>query len=407
MKKEDFKIFVETQLIPLIPGLTISKVEEPAPKSKVLLSQIGSPTKLGIKPLESSNFRIIVERSQSFDKVEKDLILSILNEFSLITNYPKSYELFLFEQIVANGISSFLKPNAKNSISIVINHFNELASRSYEGQRISMGIAFSDKIASSATNIEEILNYDYGIVLSNGVSTLLECSNDGGLIGYLEVNDYTPNPETPITFTPLANYTSDTTIALVLNRNGEILIFRNKKLLITKRRGSWQFYPHNVIKKQIAARTNKAWTPELRASIYESSLDCSFARTGGLIALVKRTKYSNVLAVLNNYDLISSGTTSKSKFFNTVRLSKFPDISRRIRQEILSIDGAVVIRYDGNIINVGSMVTKIDPTQDGGARSAAARTLSESGVSIKISMDGKITCFAEKNGSPEIIVTFG
>ena len=69
---------------------------------------------------------------------------------------------------------------------------------------------------------------------------------------------------------------------------------------------------------------------------------------------------------------------------------KFHELSRPLRQEILSMDGATIIFDDGTILAVGAIL-KINSGSDGGGRRAAARALSKYGIGIKVSSDGQIT----------------
>ena len=68
---------------------------------------------------------------------------------------------------------------------------------------------------------------------------------------------------------------------------------------------------------------------------------------------------------------------------------KFHELSRKLRQEMLSIDGATVINNEGEIIAVGAIIL-IESGGFSGGRLAASKTLSKYGVSLKISADGQI-----------------
>ena len=71
---------------------------------------------------------------------------------------------------------------------------------------------------------------------------------------------------------------------------------------------------------------------------------------------------------------------------------KFQELDRKFRQELIAIDGAVVVDYDVKILAVGAII-KIEAGSSGGGRLAAAKTLSNYGISIKISNDGSIQGF--------------
>ena len=75
-----------------------------------------------------------------------------------------------------------------------------------------------------------------------------------------------------------------------------------------------------------------------------------------------------------------------------IKGKKFQEIDRKFRQELISMDGATIIGYDGKIIAVGAII-KIEAGSTGGGRLAAAKTLSNYGISIKISNDGSMQGF--------------
>ena len=85
----------------------------------------------------------------------------------------------------------------------------------------------------------------------------------------------------------------------------------------------------------------------------------------------------------------------ESKSANLIKIiggRKFQELDRKLRQELIAIDGATIIDYDGNILAVGAII-KIEAGSTGGGRLAAAKTLSNYGVSMKISNDGRIEGF--------------
>ena len=68
---------------------------------------------------------------------------------------------------------------------------------------------------------------------------------------------------------------------------------------------------------------------------------------------------------------------------------KFHELSRKLREEIVGMDGATIIDYDGTIIAAGAII-KIEAGSKAGGRLAATQTLARYGVSLKISQDGII-----------------
>jgi len=60
--------------------------------------------------------------------------------------------------------------------------------------------------------------------------------------------------------------------------------------------------------------------------------------------------------------------------------------------KVILEQGVCLIDYDGNILAVGAII-KIEAGSLGGGRLAAAKTLSNYGISIKVSADGSIEGF--------------
>ena len=66
------------------------------------------------------------------------------------------------------------------------------------------------------------------------------------------------------------------------------------------------------------------------------------------------------------------------------------------------MDGAVLLKKNGDIIAIGAIINIKDGEISEGGRTAAARKLAEKGIAVKVSNDGYIRAFKKKdNGSKE------
>jgi DNA integrity scanning protein DisA with diadenylate cyclase activity len=90
----------------------------------------------------------------------------------------------------------------------------------------------------------------------------------------------------------------------------------------------------------------------------------------------------------------------KGKCLQTIIANRsFNKLDRHLRQDIAAIDGATILDYQGNVFAAGAIVQlKGAGSEDGGARKAAAKTLAQYGLAIKISSDGAISGY--KKGVP-------
>ena len=78
---------------------------------------------------------------------------------------------------------------------------------------------------------------------------------------------------------------------------------------------------------------------------------------------------------------------------------RFQDLDRRLRQELLAIDGATLIDQEGELLAVGAIL-KIPGGSTGGGRLAAAIELSTLGLGVKVFQDGGISGFHDGNKEP-------
>jgi hypothetical protein len=137
----------------------------------------------------------------------------------------------------------------------------------------------------------------------------------------------------------------------------------------------------------------------IRNADYESCLDVSFARTSGCIGILN--KGSNTEGLLSSSDLLASGSTIKSRLLRHSIEKPFHELDRRLRQELLAIDGAVILNYKGKIITAGAII-QVAAGSEGGGRLSAAKKLGKYGIGVKISADGPIHGFR----SDEEVFTF-
>ena len=154
----------------------------------------------------------------------------------------------------------------------------------------------------------------------------------------------------------------------------------------------------------------------LLANIYASVLDVSFSHSGGLIAIVSPTIITELIdeKVLNPYNDLcleekealekscSLGFSEPKKeqkirrklLTEMLKETTFVDVDRKLRSELIALDGACIVGTDGKISTCGAIIQNDSGSSTGG-RSSAAKKLSRYGVAIKISTDGYIEVYRE------------
>ena len=428
MKKERFKTFLEENILTIFTGSEI--VGEEASSSRDALVAGGSGGSVLIKHDKTDEYRFVVKRIQPFKAFEISLIRAILNEIKKVENIDSGNDYFrIFEEFaIEKAICLALSPKNSNMLFGLIGAISSWGVRTYEGRRPELGFLVNGKRSPKTINqnlkVLDMLHQDYSAVLTDGKKTCLEISADGYIVNYLKLaRSKDPDLFAPYEYLRMANAAVGQKVGIVLEKSGDILLFKDKMLVFAKKRGKWMCFSHEEIINRLAERRIEN-VDEIRRAIYLSALDTAFAGTGGCIVHLNREDELSVLRHINKVDLMleeyyeqkCQEEVSQSFFFGMgenaevaryedflreercVKLAglkqivagkKFFELDRNLRQDLLAIDGATIVDSDGDIVSVGAII-QIEAGSTGGGRLAATKTLSKYGVSIKISADGLI-----------------
>jgi len=292
------------------------------------------------------------------------------------------------------------KPEWEEIFLNVLDQFDFWASRLYEGKPISACIGFEPGTTTKSITLKQFWDKEYSAVLTNGIDTLLVVSAEGHILSHEALPPTsTMPPYSPNRFASIADWTTGDRVAVVLNRTGEILIFKEKQLIFARRSGIWHFITCEPLITQMVRPSDK----DLRKAIIESCLDTSFARTGACIGVIDSRHQSSSTwqkIITSSSDRIQTDDSEKARTFKQIiDNKKFQELDRRVRQELLSIDGATVIDHKGHIVSVGAIL-KIPGGSASGGRLAAAMALGKYGLGIKVSQDGGISGFRDEKKEP-------
>lgn len=351
------------------------------------------PSKTAIKADGASTERLVLYRKPGFTPEELAITKDFVQELVAIHDAAgPEYRSDLFTFLPVRAISQHLGGFA--AVSPILRQFEAWSARTYEGGAITSSIGIDPVAIGQGSSLSEVFQQDFSAVISNGFDTLLvvtpdcEISGSGQLTASQLGLDYVP-----YRLNAIADWADSGRIALVLNRLGEQLVFKNKKLIFAKRRGEWQYYAHEMYLRELRPPQNRV----LREAIYQSCLDISFARSGGCIIVVRSGSLGNVGGIVSGPDLLLGASPSiKAKTIRAMVNGKFQDLDRRLRQELLALDGAMVLDHLGNIVAAGAIIS-VPAGSEGGGRTAAAKKGSSLGLGIKISEDGGISVYREES----------
>lgn len=410
MDKKQLQWLASDFLQPLISGARLEAKSVESAKYDALVA-LNDPCTIHFKAEKSDTYRLVLRRSQPFEKVsagtvtECDVVKAFVHVVNAMKNGLKSwYKADLRATFPRRVVAKSLCGNKREEESVLgaMDQLAAWAGQQYEGKPIPAAIGFIPGDQTGVVSLRDMCSECWSAVVSNGFDTLLTFNFEGKFLGYETINP----PQVALHFSPyrlsaVANWATDGRIALVLNRVGEILVFRDQQLLFARRGGQWHFLTHSPVITQMGRPDDK----EVRKAVYATCLDASFARTGACIGIVT-SNHSNewkTIAVSSSDHLSLAHSTKAKALAPIVSAKKFQDLDRRLRQELVAIDGATLLDHKGNILAVGAIL-KIHGGSTGGGRLAAAKALSALGVGIKVSQDGSIIGFHDGKEEPKFIV---
>lgn len=394
---DKLKKLIEIYLKPLIPMTIENKYRESTSKQQCI-SYNKRPDEIAVKSHFTQKEKIILTKSPKFSSEEKKFAHDLITELIEMHNSSRDvYRNVVFKSLHIRSIAKYI--GCEKTSLLILEQFENWAARTYEGGAITSSIGIDPTSERNKVHLTEIFPYDFSAVLTNGFDTLLVVNNRGEISGSGQL----PSAQLEIYAAPyrlnlIANWASDDRVAIVLNRLGEILIFKNSQLIFIKRSGKWQLFAHEDC---IGKLYPTIFKKKLRQSIYETCIDISFARSGGCIIIIDNKNIKELKKLVNTNDRVDIATSNvKSQVISAMIRRTFENLDRRLRQEFLALDGATVLDQTGKIIAVGAIIS-VPSGSDGGGRRAAALKGSEFGIGIKISEDGEIVAFKNK----EIIFT--
>ena len=387
---------------------------------------------------------VFMFRAIPFTETEQHIARNILAEWQKIFTAPHldDYAAVCLRQAQLIGIAKILSPEHHATVQGILNLLSFWSSETYEGDKISFSVGIDENDGGPApVNFFDICNEDYAKVLTSGCDSLLVCNAEGGITAYCE----SPLPAeaeaahvyAPLPFLPVAYWTSQNRCAFCLSKNGDILVFKNQQLLFAKRRGKWLHFSHQAYLAELGYQGQSGSRSTIEA-LYLSLLDVSFRRKGACIGFFKKNAvtpwminerrnqrigqnitqaelvrisqenlHSHLKEIVNKNDILEHESSSKTALLRSaLPNTSFSQIPRRLRAELLSIDGATLVFDDGSVFAVGAIL-KVPGGSSSGGRKAAAMTLAEHGIGIKVSNDGHITAWSRRAEEGQALFEIG
>lgn len=360
--------------------------------------------------------------------------------------YDEAIEMAIVALALNKPLHSPEMESLIKAICRLLKQLTKWSNRTYEGRKVPFAYMINytpydygihanevtdknDKIVTNLNSINDFLNDDASALLTDGITSYFDVDE---AISYKVVDTYYDaesesgftkriTPIVPYRFASFGYACDGSKLGIVLTVQGDILFIKNRKLIFAKRNGNWYAYDYNLFNRILYPELRKSYDELTKGEerenyikrIYLTCLDVAFARTGGCLALCSDGSIKSVLIGISDedkhrpyYQGKRDEDTKKRFFLENVVVSntRFDKLSRKARQELLGIDGATIVTYNGQFITTGAIINNDIKSEDdkaikpkekstGGAREKIAMKLSEYGIAIKISADGYIKCY--------------
>lgn len=430
--KEEFELMFKDYIIPLLGINSNNSQYRKHIMKKNALVVLKNQQLYFYDSIDSDNC-FIVKVSKNFPKSNLNLLRtvysemmkirhknydeSIKNEYDSLQHLKKNYEYQLQKSLL-----NWFSGNKINLLELIekLEYWKE---KTYEGKKVPFAFLIDANRNDGNFPFMDFLEEEYSATFSDGITSIIELDSNLKFLSLKSITDKSVNivynlNNVPYRFSQIIETFTKGKIAIFLLVNGDIVLVKNCEILLVKREGKWLNFNKEVFKSIIAAELMQQDTIffNLLNEIYLSSLDVSFAHSGGIIACVNKENIPLLIqpqkdgtSILNKYDnLLPSNVIPTPKTFdnqemkkrflkrnfllNIIKETNFLLIDRKVRSELISMDGATIIDFDGNIVSIGAIIQN-DSGSYGGGRGAAANKLSKFGFAIKISTDGYVEVY--------------
>ncbi len=456
--KEEYKHFLVTYLLPLI-GISYNNNLMPIPEVQGELPKASSSyirctnDRIFFSTHDVDMFYLEWNHGLSGDSIA--FAREVISAFFGVSTYSRPKNLkaakirysedFIREAnyrlAIQKGICDWCAGKKNEKLYALIQALEHWSVQTYEGNKVTFGFIYNPEAKSPLRNDDygdwlKFLNDDYSAAFSDCIHSVIEIDENCNLSRHLSITEtgiiekYRLSARLPYRFARIIEkYVTGSCVGIFLLKNGDILISKNRAVQLIKRNLRWLNLSYDTFLNMVRSRPETADISEdLIEQIYASVLDVSFAHTGGIIAVIPdisrlisgqdpvlnicdnlldnrdlramemEMRKSNVYTGLSPAEInkeLSKRLLKRKMVKYLVAERAFPAIDRKLRAELISMDGACILDYTGRVCAVGAIIRN-DSGSSGGGRNAAAKKLSKyKGLAVKVSTDGYIELFIQ------------
>lgn len=393
---------------------------------------------------------------KDFDASDIGLCINIIQVFFKVAEYSMNYSSSSYEHeyfstsqkhsnykmAVQKGICNWIITGNTENIEKLFDQLEKWSVQTYEGKKVTLGFIINPNAVSDFDTEYgswcDFLDNDLSAIFTDCIHSVIELDKNCNFTRYLSISENNKVDEYPIEYSSayrfsamLKKHVTGNRVGIFLLSNGDIILSKNGTIKLVKRNLKWLNFSYEAFKNSFGDYLVKNEISEtLLQNVFASMLDVSFSHSGGIIAVINNLDNllnapKNELPILNSCDYLleKSNIEIESELkTNKPQLKKgeikkrllkrsvikalvndkpFIEIDRKLRCELVALDGALILDRNGKVCACGAII-KNDSGSTGGARGAASQKLSRYGFAVKISTDGYIELYI--NGEREFSI---
>ncbi len=364
--------------------------------------------------------------------------------------YSDTQKVSNYELAIQKGICTWIIGKANEDVEELLGILEKWSVQTYEGKKVTMGFVINPSLRSNFDpeygKFKSFIKDDFFAVFTDCIDSVIEVDEHCEFCRYLSVTEnnkienYSLSKHLPIRFANvIQRYVTGNRVGIFLLNNGDIILSKNQEIRFVKRNLKWLNMSYESFYNALADFADANGIEEsLIEDIYASTLDVSFSHGGGIISVVEnvssltneekdgfpilhqcdyllnRWEYNKLFEYFKEQNERYEDSGNKHLTVDEKEIRKrilkrnaldsfimqkpFGELDRKLRCELISLDGACILNAKGDICACGAII-KNDSGSSGGGRGAASKKLSRFGMAIKVSTDGYIELYL--NGSPK------
>ena len=360
-----------------------------------------------------NELRTLHHEEQALMRCAVNRLSTIFNNIGFHDSESLSAVLSTLQELIA---AAYLKGKyaIEMDLSGMLRQLRLLSGQSYENKDLTFGciIDYTSKVPPEEDAVFPNSFMEKNLkrfkAMSDGYHTAYKISSKGALLEFKSLDGSIGSPiNISKCFYPdgckrLAICSNPTGLGLSLTRQGDLIVFENGTLRFTYKAAMWSFWSHSHILNLLnaAARVqgvSPKYISKVVSKMYRTAIDISFRRSGCLLVLLKAK--SHLGKIVRAGDALGGFERNPMyKYFDAILPKDIISIDQSVLDELASLDGAVVIANNGNILAYGAVLISGSgrkTKEEEGSRTKAAISASNYGMAMKVSSDGDITVFLE------------